>query len=225
LLHTYLVIYKESSMSPKSIHNCTLKKAGNEPFGFRIIGGTDQGKTFQIEKVLTGHPASYGGLEELDFLITVRGQEVFDMDHAQVVKLIKTAGPCLNLQVERGEWIVPNFEEIWPSGKPRRRNKGPGIPTKGPEYIEYAMKTGIPGEKDKDFTTVGKPKVTTNQYDNPIECYSEETLEEMTETGTTWQKTEATVASVAADPTKFNPTKSAVLKVLQDSERGDNFQR
>ena len=67
--------------------------------------------------------------------------------------------------------------------------------------------------------------MTTNQYDNPIECYSEETLEEMTETGTTWQKTEATVASVAADPTKFNPTKSAVLKVLQDSERGDNFQR
>ena len=62
----------------------------------------------------------------------------------------------------RGEWIVPNFEEIWPSGKPRRRNKGPGIPTKGPEYIEYAMKTGIPGEKDKDFTTVGKPKVSVN---------------------------------------------------------------
>ena len=59
----------------------------------------------------------------------------------------------------RGEWIVPNFEEIWPSGKPRRKGRGPGIPTKGPAYIEHAMKTGIPGERDKDFTTVGKPKV------------------------------------------------------------------
>ena len=54
---------------------------------------------------------------------------------------------------------MPNFEEIWPSGKPRRKGRGPGIPTKGPEYIEHAMKTGIPGERDKDFTTVGKPKV------------------------------------------------------------------
>ena len=60
----------------------------------------------------------------------------------------------------RGEWIVPNFEEIWPSGKPRRRDKGPFVPTKGPAYIELAMKTGIPGEKDKDFTTVGKPRVS-----------------------------------------------------------------
>ena len=27
-------------------------------------------------------------------------------------------------------------------------------------YIQHAMETGIPGERDKDFTTVGKPKVT-----------------------------------------------------------------
>ena len=61
--------------------------------------------------------------------------------------------------LRRGEWIVPNFEEIWPSGKPRRKGRGKGIPTKGIGYIEHAMVTGIPGERDKDFTTVGKPKV------------------------------------------------------------------
>jgi len=209
----------------KSIHNITLNRVGKEPFGFRIIGGTDQGKTFQIEKVLTGHPATYGGLEEEDFLISVQGQEVFDMHHSQVVSLIKNAGDCLNMQVERGEWIVPNFEEIWPSGKPRRKGRGKGIPTKGIGYIEHAMVTGIPGERDKDFTTVGKPKVTTNQYDNPIECYSEETLEEMTETGTTWKKTDESVKSVQPDLEKFNPNNSAVLAVLKDSERGVNFQR
>lgn len=209
----------------KTILDITLKRTGKEPFGFRLIGGTDQGKTFQIEKVLTGHPASYGGLEEEDFLVSIQGQEVFDMHHANVVTLIKGAGDCLNLQVERGEWIVPNFEEIWPSGKPRRKGRGSGIPTKGIGYIEHAMKTGIPGERDKDFTTVGKPKVTTNQYDNPIDCYSEETLEEMTETGTTWKKTEDSVKNIEPDPTKFNPNTSHVLAALQDAERGINFQR
>ena len=55
----------------------------------------------KIEKVLTGHPASYGGLEELDFLVNIQGQEVFEMNHAHVVTLIKNAGDCLNLQIER----------------------------------------------------------------------------------------------------------------------------
>ena len=59
----------------------------------------------------------------------------------------------------RGDHIVPNFEEIWPSGKPRRQRGGPSIPSKGIGYVEHAMKVGIPGEKDKDFTTVGRPKV------------------------------------------------------------------
>ena len=59
-----------------------------------------------------------------------------------------------------GDHIVPNFEEIWPSGKPKKQRRGvPSIPSKGIGYIEHAMETGIPGEKDKDFTTVGKPKV------------------------------------------------------------------
>ena len=65
----------------------------------------------------------------------------------------------------RGDHIVPNFEEIWPSGKPRRQRRGaPSAPTKGIAYIEHAMATGILGEKDKDFTTVGKPKVILNSY-------------------------------------------------------------
>ena len=34
----------------KEIHNVTLNRTGKEPFGFRIIGGKDQGKTFQVIK-------------------------------------------------------------------------------------------------------------------------------------------------------------------------------
>ena len=67
--------------------------------------------------------------------------------------------------------------------------------------------------------------MSTNQYDNPIDCYSEETLEEMTETGTSWKKTEESVKQVQADINKFNPENSQVLAVLQDFERGVNFAR
>ena len=68
-------------------------------------------------------------------------------------------------------------------------------------------------------------QVTTNQYDNPINCYSNETVEEMTNTGTTWKKTDESVKTVEADKAKFNPEKSAVLAVLQDVERGITFAR
>jgi len=209
----------------KEIHKLTLRRSGREPFGFRIIGGNDQGQTFKVEKVLTGYPADYGGLQERDFLVTINGQDIFDLTHAQVVKLVKNCGDSLALEIERGDHIVPNFEEIWPSGKPRRQRGGPSIPSKGIGYVEHAMKVGIPGEKDKDFTTVGRPKVSTNQYDNPIECYSEETLEEMTNSGTTWKKTDESVKGVEADTAKFNPGKSAVLAVLKDVEQGITFAR
>jgi len=211
----------------KEIHQLTLKRTGKEPYGFRLIGGKDEGQTFKVEKVLTGYPADYGGLQERDFLISINGQDIFDLHHAQVVQLVKNSDECLNLEIERGDHIVPNFEEIWPSGKPRRQRGpgGPKVPVKGIGYIEHAMKVGIPGEKDRDFTTVGRPKVTTNQYDNPINCYSEDTLDEMTNTGTTWKKTDESIKSVEADKEKFNPEKSAVLAVLRDVEKGITFAR
>jgi len=93
-----------------------------------------------------------------DFLVSVNGQEIFAMNHAQVVNLIKNAGDSISLAVERGDFIVPNFEEIWPSGK--NKNKPSNRPDSGMDYVLEAMKLGIPGERNKDFTTVGKPRVT-----------------------------------------------------------------
>ena len=51
--------------------------------------------------MLTGFPADYGGLQERDFLVSVQGQDVFDLHHAQVVQLIKNCGERLNLEIER----------------------------------------------------------------------------------------------------------------------------
>ena len=46
----------------------------------------------------------------------------------------------------------------------------------------------------------------------------------MTETGTSWKKTDTEVQKIETDLTKFNPNTSAVLAVLQDYEKGINFQ-
>ena len=55
----------------------------------------------KVEKVLTGYPSYYAGLKVHDFLISVNGQEVFEMNHAQVCTLVKNTGGTLNLSVER----------------------------------------------------------------------------------------------------------------------------
>lgn len=64
--------------------------------------------------------------------------------------------------------------------------------------------------------------MASHQYDNPIKCYSEDTLKEMSETGT-WKKTEQSVKGIKADPTKFSPQNSAVLAALFDAEKGIHF--
>ena len=60
----------------------------------------------------------------------------------------------------RGDHIVPNFEEIWPSGKTKPVAK----PKFDMDYLMSAMNSGIPGERNKDFTTVGKPRVSLTPW-------------------------------------------------------------
>ncbi len=82
---------------------------------------------------------------------------------------MKNSGNALNLAAERGDHIVPNFEEIWPSGKGKRREAEAVDPTKqnkpkGMNYVLSAMAEGLPGNRDGIFTTVGKPKVGVAVY-------------------------------------------------------------
>ena len=68
-------------------------------------------------------------------------------------------------------------------------------------------------------------KVTVTQYDNPINCYSDETIDDMTDGTTTWKKTDDQVQTIQPEPNKFNAEKSAVLAVLTDHEKGVTFAR
>ena len=65
-----------------------------------------------------------------------------------------------------------------------------------------------------------------NQYDNPIECYSEDVLKEMAEKGA-WKQSlggpggppQFGPAAPAHEPQKFTPANSAVLAVLRSDKK------
>jgi len=86
-----------------------------------------------------------------------------------------------------------------------------------------------------NFTTVGKPQITVNQYDSPLDVYSDDTLEEMKEERLVLQnpdladrisKAEAHKPPKSDNPMakqagiNFDPSTSQVLKVIQSVEGG-----
>ena len=76
-----------------------------------------------------------------------------------------------------------------------------------------------------NFTTVGKPQIVVNQYDSPLDVYSDGTLEEMKEERLTLQNPEIMdrIEKKAPPPMNpmeamqnriFDPTKSNVLSYI-----------
>jgi len=231
---------------PKEIVHLTLERGGTgEPWGFKIIGGKDQALTVKVGNVKPYSHAEKSGLNVMDYIWQINGKEVFEMSHAQCVNEIKNSGTKLVLATERGDHIVPNFEEIWPSKKGGKKAR----PTRGIEYYLDAMENGpqlsgflpIP----PNFTTVGKPQITVNQYDSPLDVYSDDTLEEMKEERLVMQnpdlaerinKATGETATDGGPPAqgqkappksdnplaamankKFDPTKSSVLNCLEEN--------
>jgi len=214
---------------PKEIINMTLERKGkNEPWGFVIIGGKDQALTVKVGRVRAYSAAEKAGLKSCDYIWQINGKEVFEMSHNECVKEVKDATTMLSLNIERGDHIVPHFEEIWPSGKSKDKYKRGHIPM---NYYTDAMENGpqlsghlpIPA----NFTTVGKPAIYVNQYDNPIDVYSEDTIEEMKEERISVTNPEAAERVMkhragqmqqnplaAAAARKFDTSKSAVLGLI-----------
>merc|ERR1711963_422947 len=208
----------------------------NQPaLGFKIIGGKDQGLTVKVGNVKPYSNAEKAGLKTMDYVWEINGKEVFEMSHDQCVAEVKNSGTKLVLATERGDHIVPNFEEIWPSkkGKDGKAKR----PTRGIEYYLDAMENGpdlsgylpIP----PNFTTVGKPQITVNQYDSPLDVYSDDTLEEMKEERLVMQnpdladrmskaapqkKSDNPMAAMQARSNGFDPRTSQVLSVLKTVE-------
>jgi len=56
-----------------------------------------------------------------------------------------------------------------------------------------------------NFTTVGRPQIVVNQYDSPLDVYSDDTLEEMKEERLTMQNPEVMERIEKVKPPQENP--------------------
>eukprot|EP00088_Acartia_fossae_P063450 TRINITY_DN7734_c2_g1_i1.p1 TRINITY_DN7734_c2_g1~~TRINITY_DN7734_c2_g1_i1.p1 ORF type:complete len:227 (-),score=59.63 TRINITY_DN7734_c2_g1_i1:712-1362(-) len=196
------------------------------PWGFCIQGGKDMGLTVKIGNVKRATPASRAGLHKMDYLISINSRPVFNMTHGECVREIKSCGQQMVLECERGDHIVPSFEELFPGLRQDsdldtcKRKKHIGD-----DYYQNAMENHGLGHlpQPDNFTTVGNNLgIEINQYNCPIEAYSTGTIDEMKEMK---EKGGLDVAGripakTPAEKFKFDPSKSNAYKVIQLDEGG-----
>jgi len=214
---------------PKTVIVADLQRPSvGMPWGFVVQGGKDQGLTFKIGNVKKMTPASRAGLCKMDYLISVNGRPVFNMDHMDVVREIKGSGQQLRIECERGDHIVPSFEELFPGlGKDEDIDGTGRKAIIGKNYYEDAMENHGLGHMPQpdNFTTVGNNLgIEINQYNCPIDAYSQNTIEEMRD-----QKEKGGLDNVAllekaheakGPGPKFDPRKSNAIEVIALEEKG-----
>ena len=100
------------------------------------------------------------------------------MTQPQITAEIVNSQLSLEMEVERGTFIVPSFDEIWPQAGKDTKKKAKRM---GMEYILEAMQHHGLGHlpQPDNFTTCGRLGIEINQYNNPVECYHDDTIEEM----------------------------------------------
>merc|ERR1712073_30685 len=174
LLQVYLVFNMVKELITLELERDSLQ----QKWGITIQGGQDLSLTAKIASVKRFSPADRAGLEKMDYVWTVNGKEVFNMTQPQITKEIVGSQLKMVLQVERGTFIVPSFDEIWPqAGKERSKARK----RMGMDYILEAMQHHGLGHlpQPDNFTTCGRLGIEINQYNNPVECYADDTIEEM----------------------------------------------
>jgi len=234
VLTTYQEIESETLKMPKELLTIEMERDSlQQKWGFTVQGGLDLSLTAKIASVKRFSPADRAGLEKMDYVFTVNGKEVFNMTQPQITAEIVQSPLKMVLQVERGTFIVPSFDEIWPqagkeSSKDARRKR------MGMDYILEAMQHHGLGHlpQPDNFTTCGRLGIEVNQYNNPIECYADETIDDMREEkvivdhpelaekmlkGNTQKHKEHQVNPIAAQKLKsanFDPKRSAVMMAI-----------
>merc|ERR1719389_951459 len=159
------------------------------------------------------------------------------MTQKQITTEITNSQLKMTLQVERGTFIVPSFDEIWPQeGKGSKRDAR--RKRMGMEYILEAMQHHGLGHlpQPDNFTTCGRLGIEVNQYNNPIEVYSDDTIEDMREEKVVLDHPEVAdkllksnakkhehqmnpIAAQKLKADKFDPKRSSVMAAINASER------
>merc|ERR1712111_245700 len=164
---------------PKQLTKIEMERDSlQQKWGITIQGGQDLSLTAKIASVKRFSPADRAGLGKMDYIWTVNGKEVFGMTQPQITNEIINSQLKMTMEVERGTFIVPSFDEIWPqAGKQRSKARK----RMGMDYILEAMQHHGLGHlpQPDNFTTCGRLGIEINQYNNPVECYHDDTIEEM----------------------------------------------
>merc|ERR1711963_1124922 len=120
----------------------------------------------------------------MDYLISINGHPVFNMTHGEMAREIKNSGATLHLECERGDHIVPSFDELFPGLRgdddpDSTKRKCPGNMM---QYYKDAMEHHGLGHMPQpdNFTTIGNNLgIEINQYNCPIDAYSQDAVAEM----------------------------------------------
>merc|ERR1712109_145983 len=126
---------------PKQLIKIEMERDSlSQKWGITIQGGADLSLTAKVASVKRFSPADRAGLEKMDYVWTVNGKEVFNMTQPQITNEIVNSKLKMVLQVERGTFIVPSFDEIWP--QPGKERLGKGSRRMGIDYIlEVILRT------------------------------------------------------------------------------------
>lgn len=214
---------------PKQLIKIEMERDSlSQKWGITIQGGADLSLTAKVASVKRFSPADRAGLEKMDYVWTVNGKEVFGMTQPAITQEILNSQLKMTMEVERGTFIVPSFDEIWPNPNKIREKK---LRRMGMEYILEAMQHHGLGHlpQPDNFTTVGRLGIEINQYNNPVECYADDTIEEMrdekiildhpelAERVKSTQKPKEQINPLAAQKLKANsydPRRSAVMMAI-----------
>jgi len=233
LIHFYKRQLDSSFRMTKELITINLERDTlQQKWGFTVQGGADVSLTAKISSVKRFSPADRAGLEKMDYVWTVNGKEVFNMTQPEITKEIVNSQLSLVLQIERGTFIVPSFDEIWPqagkeSAKEAKRRR------MGIDYILDAMQHHGLGHlpQPDNFTTCGRLGIEVNQYNNPIECYSDDTIEDMREEKVILDHPEVADKLIKSNTQKhtnpmaaqkllaFDPKRSSVLMAINSTEK------
>ncbi|XP_067861064.1 membrane-associated guanylate kinase, WW and PDZ domain-containing protein 2a isoform X15 [Heptranchias perlo] len=109
-------------------NDVVIHRKENEGFGFVIISSLNRPETgasmvavpHKIGRIIEGSPADRcGKLKVGDRILAVNGQSIINMPHAEIVKLIKDAGPSVTLR------IVPQEDMSSPASAPGSEKQSP----------------------------------------------------------------------------------------------------
>jgi len=171
--------------------------------------------------------ASRAGLSKMDYLISINGRPVFNMTHGECAREIKSSGQHMVLHCERGDHIVPSFDEMFPELRKSGDDESDTTTRKkhiGDDYYQDAMQNHGLGHlpQPDNFTTVGNNLgIEIKQYNCPIEAYSADNVEEMRamqEKGGLEIAGRYQGQAHLQDKYKFDPSKSNAIKVIKLEE-------